>query len=94
MILLCNENSEVILSNPGYACYKNFVLGAHAKPVNVPLRAENGFQYKVEDIKEKITEKYGADYYENRFYKSKIDFGLITFNKTNKKPKILQKKDI
>ena len=24
MILLCNENSEVILSNPGYACYKNF----------------------------------------------------------------------
>ena len=30
----------------------------------------------------------------NRFYKSKIDFGLITFNKTNKKPKILQKKDI
>ena len=27
----------------------------------------------------------------NRFYKSKIDFGLITFNKTNKKPKILQK---
>ncbi len=55
MILLCNENSEVILSNPGYACYKNFVLGAHAKPVNVPLRPENGFQYKVEDIKEKIT---------------------------------------
>ena len=54
MILLCNENSEVILSNPGYACYKNFVLGAHAKPVNVPLKAENGFQYQVEDIKEKI----------------------------------------
>ena len=60
MILLCNENSEVILSNPGYACYKNFVLGAHAKPVNVPLRAENGFQYKVEDIKEKITENTAA----------------------------------
>ena len=60
MILLCNENSEVILSHPGYACYKNFVLGAHAKPVNVPLRAENGFQYKVEDIKEKITENTAA----------------------------------
>ena len=60
MILLCNENSEVILSNPGYACYKNFVLGAHATPVNVPLRAENGFQYKVEDIKEKITENTAA----------------------------------
>ena len=60
MILLCNENSEVILSNPGYACYKNFVLGAHATPVSVPLRAENGFQYKVEDIKEKITENTAA----------------------------------
>ena len=60
MILLCNENSEVILSNPGYACYKNFVLGAHAKPVNVPLKAENGFQYQVEDIKEKITENTAA----------------------------------
>jgi len=29
-----------------------------------------------------------------RFYKSKINYGLITFNKTNRKPKILQKKDI
>ena len=60
MILLCNENSEVILSNPGYACYKNFVLGAHATPVSVPLRPENGFQYKVEDIKEKTTENTAA----------------------------------
>lgn len=28
------------------------------------------------------------------FYKSKINYGLITYNKTNKQPKILQKKDI
>lgn len=57
MILLCNAGSEVILSNPGYACYSNFVLGAHGVPVYVPLSAENGFQYKVEDIKAKITDK-------------------------------------
>lgn len=29
-----------------------------------------------------------------RFYRSKINYGLVTFNKTNKTPKLLQKKDI
>lgn len=60
MLLLCNVDSEVILSNPGYACYKNFVLAAHAKPVYVPLLAENGFQYKIEDIKSHISERTAA----------------------------------
>lgn len=57
MLMLCNPGSEVILSNPGYACYKNFVLAAHAKPVYVPLYAETGFQYKVDDIRQKISDK-------------------------------------
>ncbi len=60
MLMLCNPESEVILSNPGYACYKNFVLAAHAKPVFVPLYAESGFQYKVEDIKRCLTERTAA----------------------------------
>ena len=60
MLLLCNVDSEVILSNPGYACYKNFVLAAHAKPVYVPLLTENGFQYKIEDIKSHISERTAA----------------------------------
>ena len=60
MIMLCNPGSEIILSNPGYACYKNFVLGAHGTPVYVPLYAEEGFQYKVADIKAKITDKTAA----------------------------------
>lgn len=60
MLLLCNVDSEVILSNPGYACYKNFVLAAHAKPVYVPLLAGNGFQYKIEDIKSRISERTAA----------------------------------
>ncbi len=60
MILLCNNGSEVILSNPGYACYANFVLAAHGNPVYVPLTADNGFQYKVNDIKDKITNKTAA----------------------------------
>lgn len=60
MLLLCNVDSEVILSNPGYACYKNFVLAAHAKPVYVPLLAENGFQYMIKDIKSHISERTAA----------------------------------
>ena len=37
LMLLCNSDSEVILSNPAYACYRNFVLAAQAKPVLVPI---------------------------------------------------------
>ncbi len=55
LMLLCEPESEVIMSNPGYACYRNFTLAAHANPVLVPLRAANGFQYDVEDIKKSIT---------------------------------------
>ena len=49
LMLLCNSDSEVILSNPGYACYRNFVLAAQAKPVLVPLSEENGLQYDIEN---------------------------------------------
>lgn len=55
LMLLCEPESEVIMSNPGYACYRNFTLAAHANPVLVPLRASSGFQYDIEDIKKSIT---------------------------------------
>ena len=60
LLLLCRPDSEVILSNPGYACYRNFVLAAQAKPVLVPLREENGLQYNIEDIKKFITTRTAA----------------------------------
>lgn len=60
MMLLCNQDEEIILSNPGYACYKNFILAAHGNPVYVPLSASNGFQYNVEDIKKSITPRTAA----------------------------------
>ena len=47
LMLLCNTDSEVILSNPGYACYRNFVLATQAKPVLVPLSKEY-LQYDIE----------------------------------------------
>ncbi|MBP5318354.1 MAG: pyridoxal phosphate-dependent aminotransferase [Paludibacteraceae bacterium] len=60
MLLLCQPGSEVILSNPGYACYSNFVLAAGGKPVYVPLSAEDGFQYRIADIRSKISERTAA----------------------------------
>ncbi len=50
LMLLCNPDSEVILSNPGYACYRNFVLATQAKPVLVPLSKEY-LQYDIEAIR-------------------------------------------
>lgn len=60
MLLLCDVDSEVILSNPGYACYKNFVLAAHAKPVLVPLHPDNNYEYNLDDIAKCITPKTSA----------------------------------
>lgn len=60
LLLLCNPDSEVILSNPGYACYRNFVLAAQAKPVLVPLSEEKGLQYDIEAIRKCVTSRTAA----------------------------------
>lgn len=54
-LMLFDSQSEVIISNPGYACYKNFILASGAKPVSVCLKPENGFSYDIEEIKRTIT---------------------------------------
>ena len=60
LMLLCQVGDEVILSNPGYPCYRNFALACHAEPVCVPLYAENGFQYDINEIRKKITSRTRA----------------------------------
>lgn len=62
LMVLCEPGSEVILSDPGYPCYKNFVLACNAKPVSVDLSPEDGFQYSIEKIKKAITPKTRAIY--------------------------------
>ena len=59
-MLLCNSESEVVLSNPGYACYRNFVLAAQAKPVLVPLSEEKGLQYDIEAIRKCVNQHTAA----------------------------------
>ena len=57
---LLEEGDEVIISDPHYACYPNFVRFVQGVPVMVPVYEEDGFQYRPEAIKEKITSKTKA----------------------------------
>jgi aspartate/methionine/tyrosine aminotransferase len=57
---LCNPDDEIILSDPGYACYPNFISLSGAKMVKVPVLEEDGFQYRPESICSAITERTKA----------------------------------
>lgn len=49
--VLLEREDEVILSDPHYACYPNFIRYVEGRPVFVPVREEDGFKYRVEDIR-------------------------------------------
>ena len=55
--VLCDNGDELIHSDPGYACYANFIRFIGANSVTVPVREENGFQYRPSEIKKYITTK-------------------------------------
>ncbi|MEW6266440.1 MAG: pyridoxal phosphate-dependent aminotransferase [Thermodesulfobacteriota bacterium] len=52
---LLEPSDEVVLSNPHYACYPNFVSFFGARPVFVDVAEDDGFQYRPEDISARIT---------------------------------------
>lgn len=54
---LLNPGDEVILSNPHYPCYSNFVEFFDGKPVYVKVQESDRFQYRPERVKEKIGRK-------------------------------------
>ena len=51
---------EVIVSDPGYACYPNFISFLGGVPARVSVYEQDGFQYRVEAIKERINQKTKA----------------------------------
>ena len=55
--VLCETGDEIIISDPCYACYENFIRFIGAKAVKVAVYEEDGFQYRPEKIKELITER-------------------------------------
>ena len=57
---LIDPGDEVIVSDPHYACYANFVHYVQGVPVTVDVFEEDGFVYTPEAIREKITPKTKA----------------------------------
>lgn len=57
---LLEKGDEVILSDPHYACYPSFIRFVQGVPVNVRVHEKDGFQYRPESIRRKITKKTKA----------------------------------
>jgi len=57
---ILNPGDEVILANPYYSCYPNFINYMGAKPVFVNVFEEDGFQLTAEKIKNAVTHKTKA----------------------------------
>jgi len=55
---LLNPNERVLMTDPCYACYPNFVRASHAESVRLPVSEENGFQYDPDQVEQEI--KKGA----------------------------------
>ncbi|MCP4747360.1 MAG: pyridoxal phosphate-dependent aminotransferase [Desulfobacteraceae bacterium] len=52
---LLEQGDEVIISDPHYACYPNFINFVNGRCVTVPVYEQDGFQYRPEAIREKLT---------------------------------------
>jgi aspartate/methionine/tyrosine aminotransferase len=57
---LLDEGDEVILSDPHYACYPNFIKFVNGRVVTVPVFEEDGFQYRPEAIADRLTPRTRA----------------------------------
>jgi len=57
---LLDPGDEVVLSDPYYACYPNFIRYADGRPVYVGVTEEDGFQYRPEAIRERLTARSRA----------------------------------
>ncbi|BBO90463.1 pyridoxal phosphate-dependent aminotransferase [Desulfosarcina ovata] len=57
---LLEAGDEVILSDPHYACYPNFIKFVGGVPVTVPVFEEDGFQYRPEAIENKLGDRTRA----------------------------------
>ncbi len=57
---LLDEGDEVVISDPHYACYPNFIRFAGGRPVTVPVYEREGFQLSVQSVQAAITEKTRA----------------------------------
>ncbi len=54
---LLEAGDEIILTDPGYACYANFIRFAGGRPVFLQTREEDGFQPRPAEVQELLTSK-------------------------------------
>ena len=57
---LLDPGDQVIISDPHYACYPNFIRFVEGEPVCVPVFEEDGFQFRPDAIRQKITARTQA----------------------------------
>ncbi len=57
---LLEAGDEVIISDPHYACYPNFINFVNGRTVTVPVYESDGFQYRPEAIQKKLSAKTQA----------------------------------
>jgi (5-formylfuran-3-yl)methyl phosphate transaminase len=60
MLLLLEPGDEVILPDPTYACYANFVRLARGVPVSVPIHEREGFQLDPAAVRAALTPRTRA----------------------------------
>ena len=58
--LLAKPGSEVILTDPSFACYENTIRIAGAEPVLIKLHKEEGFQLNLDELRKKVSPKTSA----------------------------------
>ena len=54
---ILNDGDELILSDPGYACYPGFVKFSGGTPVLLRTAAKDGFQPRIDQVRPLINEK-------------------------------------
>ncbi|MEI6610936.1 MAG: pyridoxal phosphate-dependent aminotransferase [Deltaproteobacteria bacterium] len=57
MLALLDHGDEVIISNPRYPCYQNFISAAGGKIKEIKTFPEDGFQYRPKDIEKSLSNR-------------------------------------
>ena len=60
MLAILDHGDEVIISNPRYPCYQNFILAAGGKLKEIKTYPEEGFQYRHKDIAKELSHRTKA----------------------------------
>ena len=63
LLILCtllNPGDEVILGNPAYACYANFIRYVGGEAIEIPVSANCGFNLQADEVKKRVTPRTRA----------------------------------